>query len=299
MTSFRHDISGGNGNLIIISFQSPDFISGKQGWQVKKNGDVEFNSGTFRGIVTGGEFEGNNFIINSQGQFFYNGTPAIDNLIVSISGTATNDPFGTPVIQGIEVNGAGGFAQLETSTTHPALILVPANMVKESAFANVHVVGNNPGAVNESQTLVVTSGIINNNADATLQLISDASDGSTLAQASINVPVIMDQWHNMTLVNGWVNTAGFAVARYRKIASPPNSVEVIAALSGNAATANTFFTLPNGYIPNSQQGFSLGCTSAADTTNGRCDTLGNLQVANVVFPVAQTFFIHAVISLDA
>lgn len=51
---FQHSIAGGQGNLIATSLQSPDFSSGSTGWQVRKDGSVEFNNGTFRGTISGG-----------------------------------------------------------------------------------------------------------------------------------------------------------------------------------------------------------------------------------------------------
>ena len=102
----------------------------------------------------------------------------------------------------------------------------------------------------------------------------------------------------MGLLNGWTNNASFVQARYRKVASPPNSVQIQAFISGNAASNGTFFKLPAGYVPTNSQGFAVGCTSSADSTDGRVDTSGNLSIANVVMPAAQTFFINDVISLD-
>lgn len=52
--AFQHDIAGGQGNLIATSLQSPNFQTGIQGWQIRKDGSVEFNNGTFRGTITGG-----------------------------------------------------------------------------------------------------------------------------------------------------------------------------------------------------------------------------------------------------
>lgn len=54
MSGFRHDIAGGSGDLIATSVQSPNFVHGSTGWQIAKNGSVEFNSGVFRGTISGG-----------------------------------------------------------------------------------------------------------------------------------------------------------------------------------------------------------------------------------------------------
>lgn len=113
-----------------------------------------------------------------------------------------------------------------------------------------------------------------------------------------------ETWHAMSLLNSWANNASFSAAQYRKVASPPNSVEIIGHISGNAATAATFATLPAGYRPATAQGFAAGTNGgnggATMIANIRCDTAGNLTVANsAALPVAATFLFHGFISLDA
>lgn len=53
--TFQHDIAGGSGDLVITSVQSPDYVPGVSGWQIRQDGTAEFNNGTFRtGISAGG-----------------------------------------------------------------------------------------------------------------------------------------------------------------------------------------------------------------------------------------------------
>jgi hypothetical protein len=114
--------------------------------------------------------------------------------------------------------------------------------------------------------------------------------------------VTPENWHPMALGNSWANNAGFAAASYRKVASPPNSVEVQGALSATAATSGIFFQLPSGYRPTNAQGFPCGSSGGAiagSAPNIRCDTSGNLSVNNSTVPSASTFFFHGFISLDA
>lgn len=92
--SFQHDVAGGGGNLVVTSMQSPNFVAGSTGWQIRKDGNVEFNSGVFRGTVTASTFQGTDFIINSAGMFFYNGVPAAGNLAASYAQTSGIDGFG-------------------------------------------------------------------------------------------------------------------------------------------------------------------------------------------------------------
>ena len=56
------------GNLVMQggNYQSPDFVTGSSGWQIKSDGSVEFNSGTFRGTLTAGTI----YIPNSTSPLF-------------------------------------------------------------------------------------------------------------------------------------------------------------------------------------------------------------------------------------
>lgn len=51
MSGFAHDVAGGNGNLVVTSVQSPNFVHGVSGWQISKNGNAEFNQVQARGQV--------------------------------------------------------------------------------------------------------------------------------------------------------------------------------------------------------------------------------------------------------
>lgn len=43
MSGFQHDIAGGNGNLVIQSVKSPNFVHGESGWAINKDGSAEFH----------------------------------------------------------------------------------------------------------------------------------------------------------------------------------------------------------------------------------------------------------------
>ncbi len=98
---WQHAIAGGQGNLIATSFQSPNFQHLLQGWQVARDGSAEFNNLTIRGT-----FFGTDFIINSAGAFFYSGTPAHGNLIISVTTAAGTDSFGNAYKADISVYGS-------------------------------------------------------------------------------------------------------------------------------------------------------------------------------------------------
>lgn len=103
MAGFAHDIAGGNGNLVITSVQSPGFVTGVEGWQIRKDGSAEFND-----LVIRGTFSGNYFIINTAGFFLYSGPPALGNLVTAITSASGTDEFGnTYTGPGIAISGTG------------------------------------------------------------------------------------------------------------------------------------------------------------------------------------------------
>ena len=269
MTGFQHSIAGGQGSLIVNSFQSPDFISGVQGWQVTKNGDVEFNSGTFRGTVTGGEFKGNNFIINANGQFFYSGIPASGNLLISIAGSNTSDPFGTAVGQGISVIGSSGSQiNIEDNGSEAIITLAGSGLTSSTNSAQIITEALQAGVANERSALAISSGKENNRDDAALQLFSQSADGTIAANAIIefggtvvltvtkseidtSIDIIRDSWHSITLDIGW--TVSGQAPQYRTL--PDGNVQVRGSATHSGVTVDTSINSANpltaAYRPNS------------------------------------------------
>lgn len=93
---FRSSILAGK-RLIREAIQSPNFTSGADGWEVRRDGSAEFNDIVIRGGST------------TQGQVFvYNGTPAAGNLMLSISPTAGTDEFGNAYVAGEGLYGSTG-----------------------------------------------------------------------------------------------------------------------------------------------------------------------------------------------
>lgn len=53
-----------------------------------------------QGSISGTTFNGTDFLINTAGMFFYNGTPALHNIMLSIAPSGGTDPFGNVYPQG-------------------------------------------------------------------------------------------------------------------------------------------------------------------------------------------------------
>lgn len=62
---FNNDIAGGNGSLVRNWIQSQNYVAGSTGWRISKDGDAEFNNGTFRGSIEVGPLAGQHFIVNN------------------------------------------------------------------------------------------------------------------------------------------------------------------------------------------------------------------------------------------
>lgn len=106
---FPDAFAGDQGTMLINQLQSDDYVAGVSGWRILRDGTVEFNSGTFRGVVTAAEFLGTDFLINPAGLFFYSGTPALGNLIAAFTPAAGSDPFGNTVFAGFSQGDLAGY----------------------------------------------------------------------------------------------------------------------------------------------------------------------------------------------
>jgi hypothetical protein len=96
---FQDELAGGV-TLVRPALQSPDYVSGSSGWAIKIDGSAEFNDVVIRGGTT-----------VSGLALYYNGTPALGNLILSIAAAAGVDEFGNAYVQGLGVYGADGEIQ--------------------------------------------------------------------------------------------------------------------------------------------------------------------------------------------
>lgn len=282
------------------------------------------------GVVNGTTIEGSFFVGNGTDRevMLYNGTPTLGNLLLSVSSGFGTDPFGNSYKDGFATYGPNaGSAQIvaNAGTGQPFVILSPPSTSHVVTLPQMFASAANAGLANEFCALHLNSGTEGANGGTNIDLFSQTNDGTGTPQIQMSVngalvlqvqpsaivatvPVTAIQpgtgstetWHNMTLANSWANNGSFGVARYRYVASPPNSVEIDGVITNGAA--GTFFTLPGGYRPGSAKGYAIGATGGVTTgasANVRCDTSGNLSVSNVTTFTGNSFFIHGYINLDA
>jgi hypothetical protein len=212
------------------------------------------------------------------GLFTYSGTPALGNLIESIAGTSGTDPQGNAYLAGETFYGPG-----PASTRKAVNINASTIQLYTAATAAGPYTAQNAGF------------FLTANGEVALGNIFGSVPGS---------PGTQEIWNPMSpLLNSWAAVAGFAAPQYRFIASPANSVEITGAINAAAATTATFFTLPAGYRPASQQPVcSMGANASVPAGLSpwvKCDASGNLSVQNTGALGAWEGFFHGFISLDA
>lgn len=174
MSGFAHDIAGGNGDLIVTALQSPNFAHLLAGWQIAKNGDAEFNNLTIRGV-----FNGTDFQINDSGVFFYNGTPAAGNMLMSVASVSGTDEFGNTYSAGFSIYGTEGAITFEVLASIATMVMRPAGTVYATLPPQIYSNVDSAGLVTESQFLAVFSGQEGASAgNAAVQLFSASHDGS-------------------------------------------------------------------------------------------------------------------------
>lgn len=277
MAGFTHSIAGGNGNLVIDSFQSPGFEAGVQGWQVTKDGDAEFNNADIRGVVTATEFDAT--IIVSAGIYAGTYVVALDELtdadgnrLAVLSWQNETNPGTVPAYVAAVTSGATGSGSLANLTSGQAdpgdfaaavwVLSAEANDGSNSQFlvdaAQVALFGGaGPVMVEDSGGFDI--------------FISGDFIGGFFGDAWVAaVPVVAvtpgtednETWHAITLDSGWSVPSGRAAPQYRLL--PDGNVQFAGAASRTSFTntsvnLNGSNPLPAGYRPGSvkiYRGFS-------------------------------------------
>jgi hypothetical protein len=110
--TFRNPILGAGGSTLLRpAIQSPNYLTGVRGWAVKRDGSAEFNNIVIRGgtVVSGIAL-------------YYDGTPALGNLILSIAAAAGVDSLGNAYAAGLTLYSSDGTINLNgTAATWNAI----------------------------------------------------------------------------------------------------------------------------------------------------------------------------------
>jgi len=298
MFKFAHDIAGGQGNLIATSLQSPDFETGVQGWQVRQDGSVEFNNGTFRGYVVDG------------GMFLYSGTPGDGNPpVISITNPGTTeDPYGNTILPDLVV-GQAGMGQVQIVPGNPTYIKFPAasgtwNRIPEigmvtGTYQSLFVLGGADTAGKDFTYLELDSGpggadwvmvYADSNGNDNTQMYGDYA-GVQLPVVSMlkavepgtgtstSDPAVPESWHTMPSFNTHFSHGSPAPAYKLNADSTVSFAGEVAVTSGT--TSGTVVTLPSSaYFPQSTKKFAVPVSAGTPATSANVqvtiDTSGDV-----------------------
>lgn len=100
---FQDDVAAGV-VLVRPAIQSPDYLTGVSGWAIKIDGTAEFNNVVIRGGTT-----------VSGLSLYYDGTPALGNLIMSLSAAAGVDSFGNAYEAGLGLYSSSGLINISVA----------------------------------------------------------------------------------------------------------------------------------------------------------------------------------------
>jgi hypothetical protein len=288
---FNNPLTGLNGSLIYPQIKSPNFdLATQTGWAILKNGNAYFFNVVATGTITASEFIGTDFIIDSAGMFFYNGTPAAGNLILALAPVSGTDAFGNNYGAGFTAGATGSQEQIRfgvlagsplefflsgisTALNNAALMLNVAGagsaahdtlVVKSSQdtahvdYSAIQLTGNSNDGVTQSTQLqfayVDTSGTPH-------FYLTQNEEGLSLPAASIVaiqpgvLPAVGEVWHSPTILAGWTITGAANPVRYRLL--PDGNVQLSGEVLTTAANASgtNIFTMGAGYIPAFQCSF--------------------------------------------
>lgn len=278
---FQNSIVGGGGSLVRSLIKSPNFVHNVSGWTINKDGSAEFNNLTIRGT-----FNGTNYIINTNGAFFYNGTPGPTTLSISICPVATtSDPFGTACPRGITT--FGGNYTLTSTMVDAGIVLTKLsgafappsyqatdNVLGNSAVLSTTRVGFTIAASASILTSIVT-GDTNDRFDISESGVHSWGPGNTASDTTLfragpqtigadniffnNGGGAVDTLHAINIspgyVNGWAD-GGRVPGKYNLIASPPKCVNFVGSLlvpAGVVAGQNITAAFPTAYQPTNTQ----------------------------------------------
>lgn len=188
------------------------------------------NAATFTGSV----FEGTDFIINTSGAFYYSGTPATGNLVISIARVAGTDGFSNPYKAGVCVyNTTNGSV---TQLNNGGVFLYDASGNTYSITPSVGL-----GVVPVGLTI---GGSVSGGQSPNIPILQAVAPGSN----------VTDDWHNFTLASGWSvgtdsNSSSY-IPQYKML--PDGSVAIrgcVQTPSSGTVLGVAFTTIPSGYAP--------------------------------------------------
>jgi hypothetical protein len=266
------------------------------------------------------------------GVFVYDGTPGLGNPPIAWMGGGLVDPYGNVLPSATGVTGSGtftvdgadgGFIELADVGGVAVLGLYASGLAHLSHPSQIFTSAGNGGDANESQTLLLFSGSETGSAgSASIQLSSDADDGSTIAVVNLAITGVailgvtasyiiaakpvnaanpvsggLESWHSMPAF-GTGFSHGTPAPAYKL--NPDNTVSLAGEVSaGSGTTSGTIVTLPAAaYFPISAKRFPVALSGGTPATTGSAhigvDTSGDITLASGPTGAAYQFFLDGI-----
>jgi hypothetical protein len=240
------------------AIRSSNYVAGSTGWTVNVDGSAEFNNVTIRGGATVGGTA-----------LFYNGTPALGNLVASIAAAAGSDSFGNHYGAGIlayddtnglfaQVNNAQVLLGAWSAGTGPDT--AHAGLIAGGATAGVSVESGISGSLTDRGVLQLNPGQPNkatgSNLNPFLKIIDSAGNSAvdliisgsviqaddTGATRTWQAPTFGANWSAATMFDGLGGGEGL-----RSHLMPDDSVWHYGLATTAAGATSTIATLAAGY----------------------------------------------------
>jgi hypothetical protein len=199
--------------LRIPAINSPNFnlanptASPSPSWAILQNGLAYF----FGLILSGGTITGPDYIINTSGAFFYSGTPALGNLLLSIAATGGTDVYGNVYKSGFVVYGSSGSnIEITVSGGLPVVGMPPGGVTHMANPPQLYTGAENPGAANEFMVTNLYSGDeTGSTGSSAVQLFTDANNSATAhGILSINGTALLTWQTGAVIVDGELEVTG-------------------------------------------------------------------------------------------
>jgi hypothetical protein len=191
--------------LRIPAIQSPNYNPATgTGWAIFANGTAVFYGLT----ITDGVITGPDYIINPSGAFFYSGTPALGNLLASVTPGSGTDSEGNAYLAGFTVYDGSAYIQVHVNSSFGApAIEMPTGAGSEEDHGAIYTAVANALAVNEYPYMnIFGPGSADDNTQAGITLVASAKNGASLVAGEL----VLDDAGTVKIVAYW-NASGFYV----------------------------------------------------------------------------------------
>lgn len=300
---WSNPLSTALGTLVRKALQSFGFVHGSTGWQIQRDGDAEFNAALIRGELDLGpaspaprvavnpnipseltNWDPGNISFNVVLIWYFNATDYYWQGIGTFLGANS-------YMEGTVDFTLGPYLHKHIAVNTPSVEYFGSNQVDVPPFTP-------PGSfmrlqlqnamLNIGQGLGSdpNSGIVNNGTSIFNAIAFNANGGGTA-----------EVWHAASFQNGWSDLGGgYVTTQYRKVASPPNCVQIIGQMlaPGSTPDGTIVFNLPAAYRPTHQQNVPL--LNAGDCVF-LIETTGNVKSERV--PGGSAPAINCLLPLDA